>query len=408
MKARWLALSRMASFAGTTGFVAVISLATTWVVLRVVGSTEWGVLAAIQSAAGLFGVFVAFGWATTGAAEVASLKAENRAQWYAGSLVTRLYLGIVAYPVMVVVMGALNPSHLALVIVGSAAYLLPSLGASWFFVGEANPRRLFLYDVLPQALGLLASVPVVLSTQNLVLAVTTQLAFNLAAVWLSARQILRRGTERVCVDFTMKPAFARLGGQRHAMTTATTSALYVSTPMLIINALVPTGLARYGMGDRLFRVALTCFAPIVQFIQGWIPEGGPETVRHRVVLALRLAPVASIVGSVGIYLLGPWAVEVLSSGQVPFGNDLSLPFAVTFFFVSLSQVIGLACLVPLGRVRVLATSTVLGAGAGVPLLVAGAVVAGIHGVAWALAISECVVAVYQLCVVSFHLARTRD
>ncbi|MEO2135574.1 polysaccharide biosynthesis C-terminal domain-containing protein [Microbacterium sp.] len=408
MKARLLALGRVTGFATATGFVSVISLVTTWFILRAVGSGEWGVLAAIQSAAGLFGVMVAFGWATTGAAEVAALGRAKRGQWYADSLISRIYLCLLAYPVMVLVMASLNRDHVLLVIAGSAAYLLPYLGASWFFVGEASPIRLFTYDILPQAMGLVTSVPVILASNNLILAVSTQFAFNLVGVVISARRILRNSGEPARLNYALRPALARLRGQRHSMTTATTSALYVSTPMLIINALIPGSLAQYGMGDRLFRVALTCFAPIVQFVQGWIPEGGPKNVRHRVIQATRLTPLVSVIGGAAVYALGPWAVSILSSGQIAFGSDLALPFALVFFFVSLSQVWGLACLVPLGQVRILARSTVLGAAVGVPLLIAGALAAGLHGVAWALAVSECVVTVYQFCVILAQLARTKE
>ncbi len=406
MKARLLLLRRLSSFAGATGFIAIIGLATTWVVIRVVGGDDWGILAAIQAGAALFGVLVAFGWGTTGAAEVASRPAGERPVFYAGSLVTRLYLLLLTYPLMVVVMGTLNPNHLALVALGSATYLLPSLGASWYFVGEAKPRRLFLCDILPQTMGLLASLPVVMLTGSLVLAVSTQLVFNLLAVLVSARTVLGRNGATP-LNFSPKAAWARLGRQGHAMTTASTSALYVSTPMLVINALIPSSLAQYGMGDRLFRVALTGFAPVVQFVQGWIPEDGPEQVRHRVIQVARLSPLLSLAGAAAVFALGPWAVSLLSSNQIAFGFDLSLPFAIAFLAVSLSQVFGLACLVPLGRLRVLSTSTVLGAVAGIPLLLIGAVSAGVHGVAWGLAVSEIVVTTYQLCVIIAHLRRTR-
>lgn len=405
MKARLVLLRRLSSFAGATGFVSIIGLATTWVIIRVVGGADWGVLAAIQTGAALFGVLVAFGWGTTGAAEVASRPSPERPAFYAGSFVTRLYLLLLAYPVMVIVMSSLNPSHVALVAVGSATYLLPSLGASWYFVGEAKPRRLFLCDILPQTIGLLASVPVVVLTGSLVFAVSTQLVFNIIAALISARMVLGpNGTTPL--DFSPRAALARLGRQGHAMTTASTSALYVSTPMLVINAFIPSSLAQYGMGDRLLRVALTGFAPVVQFVQGWIPEDGPRQVRHRVIQVARLSPLLSLAGATAVFALGPWAVSLLSSGQIAFGFDLSLPFAVAFLAVSLSQIFGLACLVPLGRLRVLSTSTVLGAVAGIPLLLVGAVSAGVHGVAWGLAASEIVVTIYQLCVIVKHLRRT--
>lgn len=395
MSGRLSAARRLSAFTVTTGLGAAVTVLAAPVIIGGAGEYDWGVLSSIQSAAGLFGVLVAFGWGTTGAGEVASMDAEARPQWYADSLVSRMYLFLVAYPAMVLVMWLLNPNYLALVSVGCAAYLAAYVGASWYFIGEARPGRLFGIDMLPQTIGVLVSLVVMLLTQSLVATVATQLVFNVSATAISAVVILRSGDRAVRFDWSLPAVLRRLRDQRHAVVTAATQAAYVSAPLLILNALSPTTMALYAMGDKLFRFGLTAFAPILQFIQGWISEKGRPFLPERITQALTVVPVVSAVAGACVFALGPWAADLLSHGEIELGYDLSFVFGLVLFSVSVGQVVGLAALVQLGRLRDLATSTVIGAVAGIPLMIAGAVTFSVLGVAWALAISETIVMTYQ-------------
>jgi O-antigen/teichoic acid export membrane protein len=388
-------VKRLLSFAFTTGLTSLVGLVAVPVIIAGAGAQLWGIQAAVQTAATLFGVFVSFGWGTTGAAEIAALPPDRRPQEYADSLVSRAYLAIVVYPLMVCVMGILNPDHLALVAVGSATFLMPFLGASWYFVGEARPARLFWLDGFPQTLGVATSVVVMLLTRDLVAVLATQLIFNLSSVILSARRVIKSVPVSPRLHLSPRTAFLRLAHQRHAVATSATAGLYVSMPLLVVNAIAPASLPLYAMGDKLFRFALTAFAPFLQLIQGWLPEGGPENLSHRIRQAARMTPVVGAAGGAVIVVLGPLAAAILSAHRIDFTLALSVPFGVIFAAVAVTQVVGLACLVQLRATRALARSTLVGAISGVPLIVLGAVSFGATGVAWALAISELAVLVYQ-------------
>lgn len=403
MHERLKALKRLGSFVATAGFTQVVGLIAIPVIIRGAGAHQWGIQGSIQSAASLFGVLVSFGWGTTGAAEVANMNATVRPQYYLDSLISRVYLFILAFPVMGFVLGLINDHHVALVVVGSAAYLMPFLGANWYFVGEASPRRLFLLDVLPQSVGLAVSVLLMLATGSLVFAVGGQLVCNGVGVSISAAVILRGSTDRVSVDFSARHAFERLRGQRNPVLTAATSALYVSTPLLVLNVVRPGELALYNMGDKLFRFGLTAFTPVLQFVQGWIPEGGKDGRLHRIRQSARLTPVVAIAGCTVIAVLGPWSASFLSGGDLHLPFSLSAPFGLVFAAVTCTQVLGLACLVQLGEVRALARSTLFGASAGVPLMIFGSVSYGAMGVVWALVVSELAVLLYQSRAVSLKL-----
>ncbi|GAA2180411.1 hypothetical protein GCM10009785_11120 [Brooklawnia cerclae] len=403
MDARLAALKRLSAFVLTSGMSSLVSLIAVPVIIARAGDYQWGIQAAIQSAATLFGVVVAFGWGTTGTGEVAILPVAERPQFYAGSLVSRIYLWLLTYPLMALVMALLNPDFVLLVLVGSATYLMPFLGASWYFVGESKPSRLFWFDALPQTTGLAASVVTMLITSDLVATVTTQLIFNTIGVSVSALVVFRTSAAPVRLNWSIPAAFRRLWGQRHSVATSAASSLYVSTPLLVLNALHPSAMSLYAMGDKLFRFGLTAFTPVLQFIQGWLPEGGRENLAYRVKRAAQFVPFISLVGAACILALGPWASRLLSANQIDFGFGMSLPFALVFFAVSITQVLGLACLVQLKRTKALATSTIIGATAGIPLVILSAWFFAAQGVAWALVVSEIAVLVYQAVAVAREL-----
>jgi hypothetical protein len=137
----------------------------------------------------------------------------------------------------------------------SVAYLLAYLGASWYFVGEARPRRLFLVDALPQLASTIVGIVVLVVTRGFTLMVTTQLLFNLGAV-----------------------------GPRIAVVLSGNSGVKDA----------------YAFAHRLFRFAVTAFSPVLQFIQGWIPEGGLPSMVHRIHRALQLTPVLGLLGGTGL------------------------------------------------------------------------------------------------------------
>jgi O-antigen/teichoic acid export membrane protein len=402
MQAIMAALLRLGTFALTVGAGTIVGLLAIPVITRVVGADAWAVQVLVQSQATLFGVLVAFGWGTTGPGLVASTPEEQRPQLFLDSLVTRCYLLLIAAPLMILLMTLLRPAEAVFVSVASVAYLLPFVGASWYFVGEGRPLRLFLCDALPQLVGTVVGLVVLVVTRNFTLMVVTQLIFNIAAVSVSALVVLRRKPGLVA-NFAARNSLRQMSKQRHGVVTAATGSFYVNLPMLVVSAFIPNQLDSYAIADRLFRFAVTAFSPVLQFVQGWIPEGGSEFITHRIRRAAQFAPVLGLVGGIGLAVMGPFAAQILVQAPTDFGFVLSSPVGVSFAAVAVSQVIGLACLVAIGRARDLALSTVIGAVLGTPLIVVGAFTFGVGGVIWGMAISELAVALFQIRVLRLHM-----
>jgi O-antigen/teichoic acid export membrane protein len=405
MKAIMAALFRMGTFALTVGAGTVVGLLAIPIITRVVGADAWAVQVLVQTLATLFGVIVAFGWGTIGPGLVASHDRKDRPQLFLDSLITRTYLLLAVAPVMMVVLAVLRPREAVFVSIASAAYLMPFVGASWYFVGEGRPMRLFLFDALPQLLGTVAGVGVLVMTGDFTLLVITQLVFNICAVVISSSVILRDGRGQLVPNFSPRNSFHQMAQQRHGVITAATGSFYVNLPMVAVNMVIPAQLASYAIADRLFRFSVTAFSPVLQFVQGWIPEAGTGSTTHRIRRAAQLAPVLGIVGGSVLAAAGPWAAQLLVPGPNNFGFNLSVPVGMSFAAVAVSQVIGLACLVPIGKARELARSTLVGAVLGTPLILLGAANFGVAGVIWGMAVSEVAVAAFQVYVLQRYLRR---
>ncbi|MGN7201088.1 hypothetical protein [Arthrobacter sp. SAFR-044] len=392
-------IRRFGGFAASLVFSTAVNLLAIPFVISTLGKEVWGELALAQATAAIFGIVVAFGWGTVGAALVASLPVEKRPQMYVESLVSRGYLLLFTAPVMFAVMLLITKADPFVAALASVAYVFPFVGASWFFIGQAKPWRLFLFDVLPQGIGTIAGLVLIQFIPNPIVFVISLLVFNLLAVVSGAVGVLAQAGRRLETDLRIGPAMKRLKDQKHGVIAAGTGSLNSNLPMLVVNQVVNGALPQYALADKLFRFAVAGFGPILQVIQGWIPEAGPAKSLHRIGTVAKLAPATGLMAGGLLAALTPWASTLFSGGAIAISFSLSIPFGIILAGVLVAQIVGLACLIPLGQGAALATSTAVGAALNVPLMLVLGLLLGAPGVAWAVGLAELVVAGYQLMVV---------
>lgn len=401
-------IARLGTYTAAVAVTSIVGLLAIPVVVTQAGDVIWGIVAVAQTLAALLGVLVSFGWGTTGPAMVAGMDAADRPQMFLDSLVTRLYLGLLAVPLAVLVPFLLTgPGYRGAMIAACLVYLIPFLGGAWYFVGEARPKRLILCDALPAGLGNLAGVAGILLTQDIFVFIACQGFFNLVGVSLSARLIVRSAPERLVLDPSLRSAVRRLPPQLHGVITAATSSLYVGAPLLLVSAFLPTVREVYAMAERFVRYGQIALGPVVQVLQGSIAAADKEVERSRIRRTTLVAPLLGLVGGVLIALILPAGSALLSAGAIVVGYELSAPIGIVFAGIAVSSIVGLACLIPLGEGRSLAASTVVGAAIGVPLIVLAAIFTGPVAVAWSVAVSEVIVATYQMTVVRRALRSKR-
>ncbi|WP_338565775.1 hypothetical protein [Microbacterium paraoxydans] len=395
------AAGRLSGFTVSVGVVTLIGIISIPLLTASLGKTTWGTLALIQTVSQFGGILVAFGWGATGAATVAGIPIEGRQAFYRTSLRARALLYLLVFPVIAVILALLIRGDVLVSVLGAAVYLLPNLGAAWYFTGEGKPLRLLLCDTLPTVLGAVVGIVGAVLTGELWVYLVAQGLGFVGAVVIDAVTVLRGSSAS---PHPRVPLRVVLGGQRHAVSATLVSGLYVTLPMVAVQAFLPALQPMYAVADRLFKYASIALLPIQQFFQGWVPD--PEAdYRHRARIAAGAAVVIGIIGGACIAVLSPWASTILSVGAITVPWEVSLPLGIAFIGIATAAIVGYACLVVVGRVRALAVSTLIGALVGAPLILLFAAAGSAPAVAWAVAVSELCVAGYQVLVLRAELRR---
>lgn len=399
------AAGRLSGFTISVGIVTLLGIVSMPLLFGALGKYTWGTLALIQTLSQFGGILVAFGWGATGAATVAGIEPGARPAFFRTSLRARVILYSVTVPVVALVLALLTRGEILVSVLGAAVYLLPNLGAAWYFTGEGRPMRLLLCDTLPTVAGGVAGIVGALATGQLWVYLALQGLGFLAAVVLDATTVLR-GSRRQAPSAHV-PLRVALSGQRHAVSATLVSGLYVSLPMVAVQLFLPAQQPMYAVADRLFKYASVALLPIQQFFQSWVPDPAGD-FRRRARASATAAIAIGVIGGACVAVLSPWASRLLSLGKEEVPWEVSVPLGVAFVGIATAAIVGYACLVVVGRVRALAVSTIIGALVGAPLILIFAAIGSVPAVAWAVAVSELCVGGYQLSVLSRALRDSRE
>lgn len=404
MNRRRAIMSKVSGFAAATLITGVVNAAAIPALIASGGISGWTSLAVGQSVGAIAAVAIGFGWAVSGAATVAMMSTAEAADALRRSVAIRALLAIPVLAVAAAVGwtavrgGSWNASAAAV------AYGLNGLTAAWWFIGIRSPRGMIVRETVPKSTGVVLGVVVAAATGQLLwfplgLALGCLAAAALAVQGLPGRHWFMRA------DFI--GVRAELRSQAPAALTSAVSTAYLNVPMIVVSTMVPQQLAAFAITDRLFRLASVGVSPLVQTLQGWIPHPDPQELTRRIPRGLQAAALLAGVASVGFAVVSAVAGPLISAGTVEVEPASVIAFACTLFFVVVSQISGLSCLVALGRVSDVARSAVLGAVVGVPVVLVGTLLVGAPGAAAGQAMAEGAVTSYQLLRVRRLLRRRR-
>lgn len=403
---------RLGLYAVNVLLVTAVGVFTIPVLVRAVGPEQWAHFAVLQTLAQIALIVVMYGWGVVGPSFIAAAPRDRRPALYAESLEARLVLYVAAIPVAGLIGTLLlGREHAPLAFAAAVVLLLPGLSAGWYFVGTARPDRLLLLDSCPlvvmSILGLIGA-----GVLGALWPYLVGLGLGSAASAAISATVVLRGARRDHRRDRSFPARLRaaLAGQRHAVVATLVNTLYVSAPTLVIQILMPSRLPVYALMDRLYRYGSVAYGPVQQYLQGWIPDtdGDVRARNRRMVLAVRSALGIGLAGCVVLTAAGPVVARLFSHGTIEVRALDLLPLGVAFAAVCTSMTIGYACLSLLGKVKLVAVSTMVGAVVGLPLIVVAAALGdSVRPVAWALALSEIAVATVQGVVLWRHLRHDR-
>ncbi|WP_205864945.1 hypothetical protein [Planctomonas sp. JC2975] len=352
-------------------------------------------------------LIVAYGWPLTGPARVAHRSSGRALREYALSLAPRFLIVVIAFVPGVLVVAALAPSGEAILsILSLSAGAVMGLSPSWYFIGRGDSARLALYETLPRmaagvvALGLVfwTHDPIWYPASMLVGTAAAQAAFS----WRSgALKWLRKGStwRRASHDLRLETPAALAMVAGGAYSSATVGLVAVGGSVGVV--------AVYGMADRLFKASLTAIVSAANAVQGWVSEDPRHSeVRARARRAVLILGIVGAVGAAGIAALGPTVTAWFFGPSYRIDYVTSSALGLAFLAVALSTGFGRMVLVPVGRVRLVTASTIVGAVAGVPAIIVASAVFGVRGAAIAFGASEVLVTLVQLC--GLLVGRMRD
>ncbi len=378
-------ISSIAGYALSVTLSAAVTLAAIPIIIGAAGSTAWSSLALAQAVGSAAAIVVGFGWGITGPTEVASSGPVQRAHYFTLSVWGRAAIAVPALIVAAAVTTAAAPTEQFAAASAAVSYGLGGLLSGWFFTGVAKPWWFFTLDALPRVIGVAAGALLVASGFPLWCFSCAVLVGVLAGVCATVRSV----TGRFVPERVAGPDIARvLRDQSHGMQLSTVSALVTALPPVLVSMFAPAALPAYTLGDKLFRFATTGFAPVLQYLQGWVPAASGTLRIARATRAAKIGILLAVLGAGAFVVAAPIAGDLLSHGAVEFDFGLACAFALAFASVVGAQVVGLIGLLSLGAARAYARYATIGAAVGMSLALLGAFSAGGVGAAAGFAVGE--------------------
>lgn len=367
---------RLVGFGLSVLLLAVSSLLLIPAIIVAGGQTAWGSIAVGQSIGAVAAVLIYFGWGHTGPARIARVGSAEVRREFAESVKTRGALMVPVGAVASAIAALVAPDHPVLAIVGCLSAAAIGMTSDWYFVGRRQPYLYLIVETLPRVAGTVAGVVLLNAGASVAVGPLCVLAGMLLAAGVStAVVLLPRHGERL----PLRPLRVILRTQRHGVASGIGSAVYATAPLVLVSLVAPGIQPVYALVDKLQRQLSVALGPVVAIVQGYVPRPEPrETVRRaRAALWGGAAFCAALFAAV--LVAGPILLRWLGAGEVqpPFAAVL-----VMSAYVALNvweSFLARGVLASYDRLAAVARGTVVGSAVGLPLVIVGALAAGVVG-----------------------------
>ena len=366
------------------------------VLVSTFGAAQWGLLAVMQVACQFFAVLVAFGWGATGPSMVSALPVDQRKAVYRQSLEFRGILFLVLAPVASVICLVLTGQPVVVVALAAVSYVTPGLSAAWYLVGTNRPVALFFWDALPAILGQVAGLLAVLVVPELWAYLLCTAVSGVGGAAGAAIYVLTRRADGRMRGAASVPTLDLIRSQFAGVSSTLSASVWTAMPLILVQALAPSAAPVYAMVDRFMKYGVLALAPVLQAVQGWVPEAGTGQVRARALQAVRISMAVGSAGGVLLAALATPASAVLTLGEATMPWLISVICGAAFLGECVAQIVGLSSLVALGGGRQLAVSSFASAILGVPLMALLIALWGLTGAAVGLLLVASGLAVYRV------------
>ena len=376
------------------------------VILSTLGPAAWAAVAVGQAVGYFSSQFVGWGWSAVGASAVAARDPEAQAQYVADSVGPRLWLLGLAFPIGCAVAYAVAPpgDHVWLCVAQAAALIPGGLNGMFYYTGSSRPDLTIAFDAVPRAAATVIGLVVLVITHNMFWYIALQFACDLLLIYFFVRRAAGFGAR---FDLSRAHAWRMLRQQRAAVLITTATNAIGSLPITIVSAFRLPAIATYALADRIRGYAAGALGPLVGTAQGRLHSPDRDVLHHRIRVALRIWAIAAVVVAVGFVFAASWVGRLLSHGSIQIQPSIAIPFAITLGLVIMTDFIGGAALLALGRIHDVATSWTFAAVLGLPLVAIGAGAYGTTGAAVGVTGIQAIATLWQWWRLETHLRAHR-
>lgn len=248
----------------------------------------------------------------------------------------------------------------------------------FYYTGSSRPDLTILFDAVPRAAATAIGLVVLVITKNMFWYIALQFVCDLVLVFFFVRRAASFGAR---FDLGGTHAWRLLRHQRAAVLITTATNAIGSLPITIVSAFRLPSIATYALADRIRGYAAGALGPLVGTAQGRLHSPDRAVLHHRIRVALRAWSVAAVVVAIGFVFAASWVGRLLSHDSIRIQPSIAIPFAITLGLVIMTDFIGGAALLALGRVHDVARSWTFAAVVGLPLVAVGAWTYGTTGAA---------------------------
>ena len=387
-------LRRSALFSVSIVASTVVGIVSIPLLISTIGTDELARLFVLQIIGQFASIFVAFGWGATGPSTVSALPASSRRQFLADSVVARVLLFLIVGPLAVILGIVLGADPLAAVL-ATIAYAIPGIGAAWYFIGANRPVAMLVFDALPAVLGQVAALVAVVIAPTLTSYLYCVTFATVAGVVGGLLFALRKRDGVRLHRTRVKELGSTMRAQIPGLATVLFGNLSTMLPVLLVDVYMKPVLPIFAAVDKLYRYGVLVLAPILQAVQGWVPEAGPEQTRLRARGSLWVGLAVGLFGGACFAFLATPISIPLTVGKAVIPFEIALIAGIGFAGECVAQIVGLAGLVALHRERELAKSSVVAAVISLPLMIPAVLLWGLIGIVGVIAASAVLVATYR-------------
>lgn len=389
--------TQLVYYALSTLTSALLSLISISMIIHHAGAKIWTAIAIGQAVGNITGIFISLGSVINGPRVVAESSNQERKRILI--LSTRLKFSLLIPISLVSFFVSYSLANTDRYIAGLSSILInfAALSFSWFFIGKESPKELFYLEILPRNIGVVLSLLFLWRTSNIYIYLGAQFLFLLISYYTSYQDLCDDNIE--ITDF--KPAlgdyYAFAKSQFQSLGTVIYASLYLSFPVLIIARLQPSAVGFYALGDKLIRNLNVASTPLLQWLQGWVPNSkSPQALKARIRKGILLSSIYGLIMLVVLMILGTEFTKLISHHQfILFENSL-FPIGVSLLISSISRAVGLVSLVSLKLDASLTRSALIGAIISIPIFIVCIEMWSFVGAFWGLAAIQLVVTGYQI------------